>query len=74
MLEGYGLAETAAANNIVILMPQGDVESPTNCFDGGMPSWLGTDNWSHDGVQVKSILNMINRLKEPKAAGFADLE
>lgn len=56
---------------MVLLMPQGDVGNPTNCWDGSFPGYTGTDNWSHDGVQVKAIKNMIQRMKEPKGADLS---
>jgi len=30
----YGIAATAAANNMVVLLPQGDTNGKTNCWDG----------------------------------------
>ena len=55
-----GFGSIAAANNIIILFPQGDMYyGPTNCFDLVNPGYTGTDNWSHDGVQVKSIMKMV---------------
>jgi hypothetical protein len=58
---------------MILLMPQGDVGSFTNCWDGRFPGFTDTDNWSHDGVQVKAIKGMIDRMLEPKVAATISL-
>lgn len=54
------MSPTAITNNMIILMPQGDVDGTmeTNCWEG-QPQYTGTDAWSHDGVQQKAIIEMI---------------
>ena len=70
MLEDFGIGAVAAANNMIVLMPQGDVDGEeTNCWEGGgltgdYPGYTGTDAWSRDGVQQKAIFEMIDRMKE----------
>lgn len=72
MLDSHGLGNVAANNDIAILFPQGDVNGRTNCWDGQYPGYTGTDNWSHEGVQVEAIMGMINRLKEARVSNFDD--
>lgn len=66
-----GIGDLAAANEIVLLFPQGDTSGSTNCWEGENPGYTATDAWSKDGVQQKAILDMIARLKSaPRSYDF----
>lgn len=76
MLDHYGIGDVAAANDIIVLFPEGDKSGGTNCWEGDAEDdgYTGTDAWSHDGVQQKAILQMIERLKESASDGLEDLQ
>lgn len=75
-LDDYGFLQYAAANDIIVLMPQAKYDffvNPNECFDYyGYTNGWGDDNSyrTKDGRQPKAIKAMLDRLVEPLDDGY----